>query len=590
MLVLALALFPMASAQQNTPPADVNAQLFQPAIDGSYFRMSDSTMTANKTLVWRSTLDYSHRPLEYETWDGESVLVVGGLSQLDIGVGYRIGRFRIGADLPLLVHGGGDLGNTTFGIGQPYLDGKMLLIDDPESDWGAALGARVVVPNGAGPSEGLSGGTGAAFEAIGQRAITDAWDLTLTAGVWLQPTVDLGQTTWGNRLNVGLGQQFEIAGDTLLLTEITAQPVLAALDDPSARPAEVLIGAEIPMGAEPMYALRPAFSMGIGDAAGVPVYRLLMQLRRLPTEGDRDSDGDGLFDSVDACPEKPEDIDSYEDTDGCPEPTIVTVRIVDSDGMTPEGASWMQGESSGKDGDTVTLEAGDYDFAVGDVTESANIAAGPPTEVTLTVPAPRGNLTVNVVDEDGSPVEGALWSASGPLDIEDKPGNEIVPVRPGTYALKASAPGFRPAAGEVEVTLDGEATLTLTVLPSKVKMTKTRIDIKDSVYFETAKAVIQDRSFELLNEVAQILIDHPELLLVRIEGHTDDRGNNAYNKDLSQRRAESVRAYLVEGGVEEDRLTAVGYGEEKPLMEGRTAEAREKNRRVDFFVEKRADE
>ena len=89
-------------------------------------------------------------------------------------------------------------------------------------------------------------------------------------------------------------------------------------------------------------------------------------------------------------------------------------------------------------------------------------------------------------------------------------------------------------------------------------------------------------SFELLNEVAQILIDHPELLLIRIEGHTDSRGNNAYNKDLSQRRADSVRTYLIEKGVAEDRLQSVGYGEEKPLVEGASADARAKNRRVDF--------
>ena len=139
------------------------------------------------------------------------------------------------------------------------------------------------------------------------------------------------------------------------------------------------------------------------------------------------------------------------------------------------------------------------------------------------------------------------------------------------------------------MTEDGEATLVLTLLPSKVELKAERIDIKDSVYFETAKAVIKEESFELLNEVAQILIDHPELLLIRIEGHTDSRGNNAYNKDLSQRRADSVRTYLIEKGVAEDRLQSVGYGEEKPLVKEENAAAWEKNRRVDFFVEKRSD-
>ena len=106
-------------------------------------------------------------------------------------------------------------------------------------------------------------------------------------------------------------------------------------------------------------------------------------------------------------------------------------------------------------------------------------------------------------------------------------------VRPGQYKLVAQAPGYRNATGLVKVTLDAEATATPHGT-SRASVTDERIDIKDSVYFETAKDVIKEQSFELLNEVAELIVAHPELTLIRIEGHTDNRGNADYNRKLSR--------------------------------------------------------
>ena len=72
--------------------------------------------------------------------------------------------------------------------------------------------------------------------------------------------------------------------------------------------------------------------------------------------------------------------------------------------------------------------------------------------------------------------------------------------------------------------------------PTKVKVTREKIDIKDKVFFETGKTTIKSESFGLLDEVAQILIDHPELLKIRIEGHTDSRGSESTNQRLSEGR------------------------------------------------------
>jgi OmpA-OmpF porin, OOP family len=104
------------------------------------------------------------------------------------------------------------------------------------------------------------------------------------------------------------------------------------------------------------------------------------------------------------------------------------------------------------------------------------------------------------------------------------------------------------------------------------------------VHFEYNKAAIQKRSFKLLDEVARVINAHPELQHIRIEGHTDDKGNEAYNKKLSQDRAEAVQRYLTQKGVAEGRLEAVGFGEENPIAENNTDAGRSKNRRVEFKI------
>ena len=107
----------------------------------------------------------------------------------------------------------------------------------------------------------------------------------------------------------------------------------------------------------------------------------------------------------------------------------------------------------------------------------------------------------------------------------------------------------------------------------------------DVVYFKTNKAVIEKRSFTLLRNVATVLNAHGEVTKVTVEGHTDDRGPDDKNKDLSQRRAEAVVAFLVKEGVAADKLQAIGYGEEKPLADNKTRKGRATNRRVEFKLE-----
>lgn len=117
----------------------------------------------------------------------------------------------------------------------------------------------------------------------------------------------------------------------------------------------------------------------------------------------------------------------------------------------------------------------------------------------------------------------------------------------------------------------------------KVNREKKQIEIKEKIYFAYSKWDILPKSFGLLNQVAQVLKDYPSMK-ISIEGHTDSDGPDAYNQMLSERRAGSVKDYLIKQGIEEERLQSVGFGESKPIASNRTPRGKEANRRVEFRI------
>ncbi len=117
---------------------------------------------------------------------------------------------------------------------------------------------------------------------------------------------------------------------------------------------------------------------------------------------------------------------------------------------------------------------------------------------------------------------------------------------------------------------------------------KENVSIRLDIQFDVNKADIKPEYHERLKEVADFMVKYPETKAV-IEGHTDSTGAAAYNQKLSQRRAESVRDYLIKNfNISPDRLTAKGYGEEKPVASNDTKEGRSQNRRIEavFNAEK----
>jgi outer membrane protein OmpA-like peptidoglycan-associated protein len=112
--------------------------------------------------------------------------------------------------------------------------------------------------------------------------------------------------------------------------------------------------------------------------------------------------------------------------------------------------------------------------------------------------------------------------------------------------------------------------------------------ILEPVYFTGASTSIPRSAYPTLDLVAEALIKNPSILLVEVQGHTDDYGSEADNLALSDVRAAVVRNYLITKGVEPRRLEAQGYGETQPESTERTPEAGARNRRATFLILKRA--
>lgn len=158
------------------------------------------------------------------------------------------------------------------------------------------------------------------------------------------------------------------------------------------------------------------------------------------------------------------------------------------------------------------------------------------------------------------------------------------PPKPATVDPFASA---GPTASTVPPASAGSPGSPASPQPPVVTVAEDRLQLGEAVYFEFNMATINPVSYPLLDQVAEVLRKGSELGKVRIEGHTDEVGEEHYNLQLSQRRARAVYEHLIMRGVPTERLLYVGYGKRCPLVPNSTEEGRATNRRVDFILVER---
>ncbi len=120
--------------------------------------------------------------------------------------------------------------------------------------------------------------------------------------------------------------------------------------------------------------------------------------------------------------------------------------------------------------------------------------------------------------------------------------------------------------------------------PARVEVRADKIEINEKIQFDHNASTIKPVSFSLLDEIADVIRKNPQIKKLAIEGHASSEGDANNNKKLSDSRAKAVLAYLTGKGIQAGRLTAKGYGSEKPIATNDTDEGKEKNRRVEFTI------
>jgi OOP family OmpA-OmpF porin len=281
-----------------------------------------------------------------------------------------------------------------------------------------------------------------------------------------------------------------------------------------------------------------------------------------------DRDGDGYDDAVDKCPADPEDFDSFEDDDGCPD------KDNDKDGVLDaakfENGQWVSADK--KDERDCRNEAEDLDKF----------------EDEDGCPEPDNDLDGILDEPDKCPVD--------PEDIdkfEDEDGcpdhdndkDKLCDPWVGQQNLHDKYPDCKSTDQCPDQPEDYDGDRDEDGCPDlKAQFDGCSVKISEKVFFKFNKWDIDPRSFELLDDVATVMKQVPEELHFRVEGHTDSKGGDGYNKTLSQNRANSVKKYLESKGVKSNRLNGVGFGEERPIDSNRTNDGRARNRRVEFNV------
>ncbi|MFW6057861.1 MAG: OmpA family protein, partial [Persicimonas sp.] len=346
-------------------------------------------------------------------------------------------------------------------------------------------------------------------------------------------------------------------------------------DDPfdgDQTPVEGILGAKVV--SDTGFSVSAGAGGGLVGGVGAPEFRAFIGLRYAMM--DLDADDDGIVDYQDECPNEPEDLDGFQDMDGCPDPDN------DGDGVPDEE-------------DRCPMEPGDPDndgCPTDEPSEPAEPGEGEPVDEETSEEETGEEET----GEDEPVADGADTDGDGipnsddlcPETPEDLDGFEDDDGCPDTDNDRDGIPDVEDECPDKPGLEEDDG-----CPPEEEKATRTdeRIEITERVFFESDKAVIKPESHELLEQVGLVLRTNPDIDTVEIGGHTDNQGGGEYNERLSEARARAVKAFLVkESDIDEARLVAKGYGSSEPIAEGDSDESRSQNRRVEFNILEQDDE
>lgn len=533
--------------------AGVDTHLFRPAIDSKgFFSVNGADLLGHLDFSLGLILDYGYDIMPTNPGHGAEQLLehsFQGTVQFDIGLANWI---VLGISAPVVLAGVdalNDIGpqGATYstpslfaqGLSFVALHAKLRLI---RPSTGPTVGLALIAQGGieANGSENLIAEPGGfvwpqlAFEArVGRQG---EWRLGLNGGFrahfgdngeFSADTLEHGNFEYGQLVTAGFGTSLRVLEPLDLVAETYMTYLVTGDSDAEQRPSAEAIG-----GIKLFIDGKSHLMLG-GGAGYLPGFQTATARATLgfvfePSIGDRD--GDGIKDDEDDCPDQPEDPDGFEDT------------REDS----PPGQYGCPDPDNDKDGIL------DVDDACPNNPEDKD----------------------GDEDEDGCPeVRDGDRDKDGILDSKDK-----CPDEPETFNGYEDSDGCPDTPPEQPTAKD-----------DTVILTDDSIIILDKIQFATGSAKILEESFRVVDAVVKVMKEHPELALIEVQGHADERAADAYNLKLTKDRAKAVNDAMVQRGVEQKRLRAMGYGEYCPIDAASTPEAWEKNRRVEFKIVRTAD-
>jgi OmpA-OmpF porin, OOP family len=559
---------------------------FNPSGGGSdWFTLESLDLRGQLRPALGLSFDFAHKPLVLYNADGEEVAsIVERQIFLHVGAALNLaGRLRLGLSFPVAVNQLGEeqrvngityLGPSGAAAGDLRAAADVRLLGEYGDPFRLAIGLEAFFPTG---SQAAYTGDGLVRVAPRLLAAGDAGMVAyaLRVGFQTRTTIEADQfqgVAFGNELTGAVAVGLRPTPNFLFGPELHGSSVVTkgSFFQQRATPLEVIIGAHLVVADDWRFSVggAPGLTQGIGS----PQVRMLARLEYFPAVPPPDRDGDGILDPDDACPDTPGIRTGDPRTHGCPPPPPPPDRdgdgIIDSEDACPDEPGVRTGDPKthgcpppkDRDGDGIM----DPDDACPD--EPGEPTGDPKTHG---CPPPDRDKDGVLDRDDACPDQPGLKTGDPKTHgCPDSDGDGIpdpedaCPQQPGPRDPDPKKHGCPVA-----------------------RVEKGQIRILDQVKFKSGSAVILPESDGILEAVANVLRENPEIKKVRVEGHTDNRGGRAFNKRLSDRRAASVVKWLTtRGGIERSRLTSQGFGFDRPIATNRTEEGRQENRRVEFHI------
>jgi len=554
--------------------------------------------------------DWAHEPLVLANPDG-SIRTPFVSNQIIVHPGASLvlfDRLRLAFDMPLAVFEDGNslsfsgqslTAPSSFAAGDLRLGADVRLYGTYGSPFTLAFGAQVFVPTGE-PASFTSDGTVRLQPRLMAAGKAGEFSYAAKVGFEYRPeTGDFAQSQLGSVMVFDAAAGVRLINDALLLgPEIYGSTVVTTSAGPFEKqntPLEALFGAHV---------LAGPIRVGLGGGGGLThgygssAARLVATIEWAAPYKRRDRDADGIPDDEDACPDVAGLRSSDPAKNGCP-PDRDNDGVADVDDACPDvpGVHTSNPKTNGcppdRDGDGIP-----------DAVDACPSVPGIATHDPKTNGCPPDRDKDGIADaEDACPdVPGVRTSdpkTNGCPGDRDKDGiTDNEDACPDVAGVRTSDPKTNGCPPDPDRDKDGipNAVDACPDVPGKADpdpkkngcplafVQGSRIRITDQVKFRTDKAELDPSGEPVLYAVAKILMEHPEITLLRVEGHTDYTGGPGYNQKLSIDRAASVVNWLVGHGIDVSRLVSQGFGMTRPLVSNGDENGRRLNRRVEFHI------